>query len=424
MSQTFEFGTDTVLDRFLKYVQVDTASKDDAEGYPSTKCQKDLGRMLVKELKALGLEDAAMDKWGYVTATLPSNLPPEEAEKVPVIGLIAHLDTYPQVSGEDVKPVLHENYDGGDLVLPGDPAQVIKAEENKELKDFVGDTIVTSDGTTLLGADDKAGIAEIMAAVEYMVKHPEYLHGTVKIGFTPDEEVGAGTRYFDVEKFGARYAYTLDGDYPGVVENETFCADGAVVKITGKDVHPGYAKGKMVNAVRAAAYFVQLFREGALPESTEKRQGYLHPHLIEGNVSEVKVHILLRDFEVEGLAEHREWLERAVDSVRGRFPGAVVDLEVKESYRNMVYKLQEHPHVLEYAVEAIERAGLKPIRKAIRGGTDGARLSFMGLPTPNLFAGGMNFHSKQEWVAVSALRKAVETVLHLMTIWREKSLGA
>ncbi|MBP7865119.1 MAG: peptidase T [Acidobacteria bacterium] len=424
MSQAFEFETATVLDRFLRYVQVHTTSRDDAESYPSTKCQKDLGKMLVKELKALGLEDAAMDRHGYVTATLPSNLPEEAAANVPVIGLIAHLDTYPMVSGEDVNPVLHENYDGSDLVLPGDPAQVIRVDENKELQDFVGDTIVTSDGTTLLGADDKAGIAEIMAAVEYMVKNPDFKHGAIRIGFTPDEEVGAGTRYFDVEKFGARYAYTLDGDYPGVVENETFCADGAVVKITGKDVHPGYARGKMVNAVRAAAYFIQLFREAALPETTEKREGYLHPHVIEGNVSEVKVHILLRDFEVEGLADHREWLERACDSVRGRFPGAVVELEVKESYRNMVYKLQEHPQVLEYAVEAIERAGLKPIRKAIRGGTDGARLSFMGLPTPNLFAGGMNFHSKQEWVAVSALRKAVETILHLMAIWREKSLGA
>ncbi len=423
MNTTFDVTTSSVLDRFLKYVQVHTASQDDVECFPSTERQKDLAAILVRELQELGLSDAEMDQYGYVMATLPSNLPEEQGAKVPTIGLIAHLDTYPQVSGENVLPVVHKNYQGQDLVLPGDPGQTILVEKNPELKDFIGSDIVTSDGTTLLGADDKAGIAEIMSAVEYMVKHPEFLHGQVRIGFTPDEEVGCGTKYFDVAKFGAAFAYTLDGDYPGVVENETFCADSAVVRLCGRDVHPGYAKGKMINAVRAASFFVGLFQEDALPETTEERQSYLHPFQIDGNVSEAKISILLRTFEAETLKEQAKWLENALVEVKRRFPGLEAELTIKESYRNMIYKIQEHPEVMDHAVEAIRRAGLKPMHKAIRGGTDGARLSFMGLPTPNLFAGGMNFHSKQEWVSVYALEKAVQTVLHLLDVWREKSLA-
>ena len=421
MSDTFDLSQSTLVDRFLRYARVHTTSAEDSETFPSTVCQLDLARLLVDELKQLGLQDAEVDGYGYVMATLPSNLPPEEAARVPVIGLLAHLDTYHGVTGENVNPVIHRNYQGGDLALPGDPDQVLKVSDNPELKDFVGDDIITSDGTTLLGADDKAGVAEILAAVEYMVQHPEYKHGPVRIGITPDEEVGNGTKYFDVAKFGADYAYTLDGGYPGEVENETFCADTAIVRITGRDVHPGYAKGKMTNAVRVASHFISLFREDALPETTEARQGYLHPYQLEGNVSAAKITILLRDFEVEGLERHRLWLEQAAELTRGRFPGAKVEMEIKESYRNMVYKLQEEPQVMGFALEAVQRAGIKPLLRAIRGGTDGARLSYMGLLTPNLFAGGMNFHSKQEWVAVGSLYKAVQTVLHLLRIWCERA---
>jgi tripeptide aminopeptidase len=421
MSQLFDLSQSSVVERFLRYVRIHTTSVEDVECFPSSERQKDLCRLLVEELRALGLADAAMDENGYVMATLPSNLPPEEAARIPVIGFLAHVDTYPAVSGENVQPQVHKNYDGGDIRYPGDPELVLRVAENPELAHFKGDDIITTDGTTLLGADDKAGIAEIMAALEYLVGHPEFKHGTIRVAFTPDEEVGNGTKFFDVEKFGARYAYTLDGDYPGVVEAETFCADTAVVIVHGKDVHPGYAKGKMINAVRVAADFVGRFREDTLPETTAERLGYLQPYQVEGNVSEAKIIILLRDFEVEGLQEKAEWLRAAIAETERRFPGARLELQIKESYRNMVYKLREHPQVMDHAVAAVRRAGLEPVIKAIRGGTDGARLSFMGLPTPNLFAGGMNFHSKQEWVAVGALRKAAETILHLVAIWREES---
>ncbi len=421
MSQQFDLSGNSVVERFLRYVRIHTTSVDNVECYPSSERQKDLCRLLVQELQALGLTDAAMDENGYVMATLPANVPPEEAARIPVIGFLAHVDTYPEVSGENVKPQVHKNYDGGDIRYPGDPELVLRVAENPELAHFQGDDLITSDGTTLLGADDKAGVAEIMGALEYMVAHPEFRHGTLRVAFTPDEEVGGGTKFFDVQKFGAKYAYTMDGDYPGTVESETFCADTAIVTVHGKDVHPGYAKGKMVNAARVAAWFITRFREDALPETTEGRQGYLHPYQVEGNVSKVRVTILLRDFEVKGLKKKAQWLRSAIRRTEKRFPGAKLELEVKESYRNMVYKLNEHPQVMEHAVAAVKRAGLEPILKAIRGGTDGARLSFMGLPTPNIFAGGMNFHSKQEWVAAGALRKAVETILHLVTIWREES---
>ncbi len=423
MSQSFDLGRSTVLERFLRYARVNTQSYENSDTYPSSAGQLELGRLLVKELRELGLQDAEMDDNGYVMATLPATVSAEEAGRIPVIGLLAHLDTYHEVSGENVNPIVHRDYKGGDITLPGDSQQVITVDDNPELLDFVGDDIITSDGTTLLGADDKAGIAEIMAAVEYMVGHPEFKHGTVKIGFTPDEEVGNGTQYFDVKKFGADYAYTLDGGYLGEVENETFCADTATVLIHGQDVHPGYAKDKMINAVRVACNFVGRFRTDALPETTADREGYLHPYNIQGNVSEAKVTILVRDFEVAGLQEKRRWLETWAEETRREFPGAGIEVEVAESYRNMVYKLNEEPRVMEVAIEAVKRAGVKPIQRAIRGGTDGARLSYMGLLTPNLFAGGMNFHSKQEWLPLGAMRKGVETALHLVDIWRERGLS-
>lgn len=422
MSHTFDVPATRVVDRFLRYVRIDTTSAEDSPQFPSTPVQFDLARLLARELQELGLTDAAVDEHGYVFATLPSNLPPRTAKKIPVIAFIAHVDTYFGVSGKDVKPVVHRAYGGGDIPLPGDPAQTIRADENPELADFVGDDIITSDGTTLLGADDKAGVAEIMAAVEYLVQHPDIPRGTIKIAFTPDEEVGNGTKHFDVAKFGAAFAYTIDGGYPGEVENETFCADTAIIQFTGRDVHPGYAKGKMVNAVRAAAYFAGLYSEESLPETTADRQGYIHPYQIEGNVSAAKLTTLIRDFSVGGLEQFRDILNSYAAITQERFPGVGVNIEIKESYRNMIYKLQAEPRVMDYAIEAVRRVGLTPILKAIRGGTDGSRLSYMGLLTPNLFAGGMNFHSKQEWVAAGAMVKAVETILHLVQIWRERSL--
>jgi len=422
MNKSFDFADSAVVERFLRYVRMDTQSDENSESYPSTPGQLDLGRILVDELKTIGLQDVEMDKHGYVTATLPANTTSDEASKIPVIAFIAHMDTYHEVSGKNVRPIIHQNYDGTDIRLHADSGETIRVDDNPELRDFMGDDIITADGTTLLGADDKAGIAEIMAAMEYLVQHPEIKHGHIRVAFTPDEEIGNGTKYFDVEKFGAQYAYTMDGGYPGEVENETFCADTATVVVKGKDVHPGYAKNKMINAVRAASYFIGLFQENALPETTEDREGYLHPYNIEGNVSEARITILLRDFQVEGLIEKKRWLEEWIETTGKQFPGVELELEITESYRNMIYKLQEDDRVMEYAIEAVKQAGLKPIQRAIRGGTDGARLSFMGLLTPNLFAGGMNFHSKQEWVAVGSMKKAVETILHLVQIWRERSL--
>jgi tripeptide aminopeptidase len=362
-----------------------------------------------------------MDEHGYVFATLPANVPPDEAARIPVIGFLAHVDTYPEVSGENVKPQVHRNYDGRDLVLPGDPSQVLRVAENPELADFKGDDIITSDGTTLLGADDKAGVAEIMAALEYMVHHPEFRHGTLRIAFTPDEEVGTGTKYFDVERFGARYAYTLDGDYPGVVEGETFCADTAIVTVTGIDVHPGYAKNKMVNAVRVASALLMALPQHRTPETTEGREGFLHPVSITGNTSEAKAQLIVRSFTEEGLAELEDVLRDAAAFMEKRYPRAKVAVDIKPSYRNMKYQLDAEPRVVDYADEAVRRAGLTPVRMPVRGGTDGSRLSFMGLLTPNLFNGSMNFHGKREWVPLEWMEKSVETVLHLMDVWVERS---
>jgi len=412
-----------LLARFLRYVQVDTQSSEDSESLPSTEKQKDLGRMLVEELRELGCADARMDEWGYVYASLPERLPEGHPAvgKVPAVGLIAHLDTYFGTPGGGVKPQVIERYDGGDIVLPGDPSQVIRAADNPNLARCVGHTIVTSDGTTLLGADDKAGIAEIVTAIAWLGRHPEVPHGPIRIAFTPDEEVGRGTERFDVEAFGARCAYTLDGSDLGEIEDETFCADTCVVTVEGYDVHPGYARGKLVNAVRAAAAIVERLPEGFLPETTEGRQPYLHPYTISGDVSRVEMKLLARAFTVEELEEREAALREAIAEVERAFPGAKVRLEVQESYRNMKYRLEEDPRVVEFALEAARRAGVEPVRHAIRGGTDGARLSFMGVLTPNIWAGGQNFHSVREWVSLEWMAKAVEATLHLLQIWVERS---
>ncbi len=412
-----------LLQRFLRYVKVDTQSDENASAFPSTEKQKDLARVLLAELVELGLVDARMDEWGYVYATLPANIPPDHPayQRVPAIGLIAHMDTYFGTPGTAVKPQVVENYQGGDILLPGNPSQVIREAENPNLARCLGHTIVTSDGTTLLGADDKAGVAEIMTALSWMQKHPEFLHGPVRVAFTPDEEIGRGTEHFDVAGFGARYAYTVDGSDLGEIEDETFCADSATVVIEGRDVHPGYAKGKMVNAVRVAAAMISRLSENFLPETTEGRQPYLHPYDVRGDVSRVEIKFLVRAFTEEELQQQEGTLQRIVSQVQNQFPQARIHVSVKQSYRNMAYAIRQDPVVLEVALEAVRRMGLEPVRKAIRGGTDGARLSFMGLLTPNIWAGGQNFHSLQEWVSLEWMAKACECLLHILHLWVQRA---
>ncbi len=412
-----------LLERFLRYVKIDTQSDEESESCPSTEKQKDLGRLLVSELEELGCERVRMDECGYVYAFLPERLPEGHpaSGKVPAVGLIAHMDTYFGTPGGGVEPQVIERYDGAPITLPGDPSQVLDPAQNPNLERCVGQTIVTTDGTTLLGADDKAGIAEIMTVLAWLKEHPEVPHGPISIAFTPDEEIGRGADHFDVEGFGARYAYTLDGSDLGEIEDETFCADSVNVTIEGYDVHPGYAKDKLVNAVRVAAAIVDNLPERFLPETTEGKEPYLHPYTISGDVSKVEMKLLARAFTVEELHRREDALRAVVAAVEERFPGARISVEVQESYRNMAYKIAEDPKVLEYALEAVRRAGLEPHRHAIRGGTDGSRLSFMGILTPNIFAGGQNFHSVREWVCLEWMAKAVETTLHLLQIWVERS---
>ena len=410
---------ETLLDRFLRYVSIDTQSDDNAECFPTTEKQKDLARVLVKELVALGCTDAAMDNWGYVTATVPSNLPPGHAT-VPTIGLIAHMDTYPGTSGKDVKPQVVKDYIGGDVPLPGS-GDCIPVAKNPNLLRCVGHTIVTSDGTTLLGADDKAGVAEILTVVAWLKEHPEFLHGKIRIGFTPDEEVGRGTEHFEVAAFAADYAYTLDGSGLGEIEDETFCADSATVTVIGHDVHPGYAKDVMINAVRVASHIVGELPQDRLPETTEGREPYLHPIGISGDVGRAEIKFLVRAFTEEELHGREDALRAVAKEANEKFPGAKIDVTIKESYRNMYYPISKDPKVLDYAVEAVTRQGIEPSRKPIRGGTDGARLSFMGLLTPNIFAGSQSYHSTHEWVSLEWMSSAVEVSLQILNVWVEKS---
>lgn len=403
-----------VVDRFLRYVKQDTQSAEDSKTYPSTEKQKEFGKDLVEELKELGLGDASIDQHGYVTATLTSNV----ARTVPIIGLIAHMDTSPDVSGKDVKPHIHKNYSGGDIVLHGDKTQVIRLSDNPELGKKIGNEIVTSDGTTLLGADDKAGIAEIVEAVHCLVKHSEIEHGTIKLAFTPDEEVGEGVKYFDVKKFGVQYAYTLDGETLGEVENETFCADSVRVTFHGVPFHPGYAIGKLVNSIKIASTFVdKLPKDRGSPETTDKMEGYVHPNSIQGEVESTTVKFIIRDFEIEGLKKKEESLNALAEETVRNYPRSSFTFEVKDSYRNMRHVLDKFPEVVEKAMTAVRLAGLEPKLHSIRGGTDGAKLSYMGLPTPNLATGGHNFHSKLEWISVQDMKKAVEVILNLARIW-------
>ncbi|TFV75217.1 peptidase T [Bradyrhizobium frederickii] len=408
----------TVTERFLRYVTIDTQSDPESPRSPSTEKQKDLGRVLAAELKAMGVADAHLDDYGYVYGTIPANTD----KKVPVICFCSHMDTSPDVTGKDVKPQIWKNYRGGDLALPGDPSQVIRFNEHPALKNQIGNDIITTDGTTLLGADNKAGVAEIMDAAHFFINNPDVKHGTIKILFTPDEEIGRGVDNVDLKKLGADFGYTMDGESAGCVEDETFSADGATITINGVSAHPGYAKGKMEHAIKIAAAIVErLPREGCSPETTSGKQGFLHPIGIEGALEQATLSFIVRDFSEEGLKEKEDLLESIVKDVMKDYPRSTYKFEVKEQYRNMKQVIDRHPHVLEYAIEAIRRAGLRPMRTAIRGGTDGSRLSFMGLPCPNIFAGEHAFHSRLEWVSRQDMEKAVQTIVHLAMIWEEKA---
>jgi tripeptide aminopeptidase len=409
----------SALNRFLKYVTYDTRSDEQSSTFPSTAGQLVLLDELVIELKALGLEDAAMDQYGYVMATVP---PTAGLEHAPVIGFIAHVDTSPEMPGHNVRPIVHRQYDGRDLVLPDDESAVLRASDNPALAAQIGNTIVTASGLTLLGSDDKAGVAEIVAAVEYLLAHPDVAHGPIRIAFTPDEEIGRGANHFDVERFGATCAYTLDGGSRGELEFESFSADAVTVKFKGFNTHPGYAKGRMVNAIRMASDFVtRLPRDTMSPETTEGYEGYLHPYQVQASVDCTTVKVLVRDFVTSKLKDKEMYVQQlAQDVVRGH-PGSSVEFAIDESYRNMREVLERHPQVVEYARQAIRLSGMEPIEKPIRGGTDGSRLSFMGLPTPNLFAGEHNFHSRLEWVSAEDMDKAVEVIVKLCGIWSRQN---
>ncbi len=410
--------THTVTERFLRYVTIDTQSDPESPASPSTEKQKDLGRVLAAELKAMGVADAHLDDYGYVYGTIPANT----TKKVPVICFCSHMDTSPDCSGKDVKPQVVKDYRGGDITLPGDTSQVIRFAEHPALKNQIGNDIVTTDGTTLLGADNKAGVAEIMDAAHFFINNPDMKHGTIKILFTPDEEIGRGVDNVDIKKLGADFGYTMDGESAGSVEDETFSADGATITINGVSAHPGYAKGKMEHAIKIAAAIVErLPREGCSPETTSGKQGFLHPIGIDGALEQATLSFIVRDFTEEGLKEKEVLLEGIVKDVMKDYPRSTYKFEVREQYRNMKQVIDRHPHILEYAIEAIRRTGLRPMRTAIRGGTDGSRLSFMGLPCPNIFAGEHAFHSRLEWVSRQDMEKAVQTIVHLAMIWEEKA---
>ena len=408
----------TAADRFIRYVQIDTQSDPTSPSQPSTEKQKDLSRVLVKDLHEIGIKDAELDEHGYVYATIPAT----SDKNVPVLCFCSHVDTAPDCSGKDVKPILHMQWNGQDIVLPDDPTVVISTKNHPYLKERIGDDLITASGTTLLGADDKAGVAIIMDLATYLVQHPEIKHGKIRILFTPDEEVGRGVAAVDMKKLGADYGYTLDGGERGHLEGESFSADAAIVTFNGISAHPGYAKGKMVSAIKAASAFVaSLPKHEWCPETTEGMQGFVHPTSIEGSLEKATVQFIVRDFETPQLAHHEQRLRELVDATVKQFPGITTTFVVKEQYRNMKEVLDGLPFVMDNAQEAYKRAGMTAERISIRGGTDGSRLSFMGLPCPNLFTGEMGIHSKQEYVSVQDMEKAVETLVHLAAIWEEKS---
>lgn len=409
--------TDTVLDRFLRYVVIDTQSDAQSPTQPSTEKQKDLGRLLVKELLAIGVSDAHLDEHGYVYATIPSNVD----KPVPVICFCSHMDTAPDFTGTNVKPQIVQNYRGGDIGLSGDTSQVIRESEHPELANQIGNDIVTTDGTTLLGADDKAGLAEIMSAAQFLINNPGVKHGTIKLLFTTDEEIGRGVDKVDRRTLGAEFAYTIDGETAGHIEDETFSADAVDITIQGVAIHPGFAKDRMENAIKIAAAIVDRLPKDAAPETTDGRQGFLHPTSITGSMEKASISLIIRDFAEEGLATKETMLEEIVKAVMAGYPGSTYRFEVRQQYRNMKAILDRHPQIVENAVEAIRRAGMEPFRGSIRGGTDGSRLSYMGLPSANIFAGGHAFHSPLEWVSRQDMEKAVRTLVELATVWQERA---
>jgi tripeptide aminopeptidase len=407
-----------VSERFLRYVTIDTQSDPASPTCPSTEKQKDLGRLLARELQTIGLSDAHLDEHGYVYATIPANT----EKQVPVICFCSHMDTSPDCTGKNVRPQIVRNYRGGDITLPADPSQIIRVADHPALADQIGNDIITTDGTTLLGADNKAGIAEIMDAAQFLIHHPQVRHGAIKILFTPDEEIGRGVDKVDLNKLGADFAYTIDGETAGHIEDETFSADGVTIFIEGVSTHPGFAKGKMEHAIKIAAAIIErLPKNTCSPETTEGREGFLHPIGIAGALEETTLSFIVRDFTDAGLKEKEALLEKIVKDVMRDYPRSGYRLEIKQQYRNMKQVIDRHPEIVDNAMEAIRRAGLDPVKTSIRGGTDGSRLSFMGLPCPNIFAGEHAFHSRLEWVSVQDMEKAVQTIVHLAMIWEERA---
>ncbi|MUO80929.1 peptidase T [Agrobacterium vitis] len=408
---------DTILDRFLRYVVIDTQSDPESTSQPSTEKQKDLGHVLVSELLAMGLSDAHLDEHGNVYATIPANVD----KPVPVICFCSHMDTAPDFTGTNVKPQLLKNYQGGDIVLSGDANQIIRVSDNPQLTTQIGHDIVTTDGTTLLGADDKAGIAEIMAAAQFLIDNPHIRHGAIKILFTTDEEIGRGADKVDLKKLGAAFGYTMDGSTIGEIENETFSADGVDITITGVAIHPGTAKGRMENAIKIASAIIARLPKDQTPETTEGRQGFIHPTDISGSMDEAHLKFIIRDFVDEGLAQKEARLEEITRDVMRDYPGSTYRFEVKQQYRNMKVVLDQVPMVMDNLEEAVRRVGLTPVLHSIRGGTDGSRLSFMGLPCPNIYTGGHAYHSPLEWISVQDMEVAVKTIVELTKVWEERA---
>ena len=410
--------SDTVTDRFLRYTAIDTQSDPSSETCPSTEKQKNLGRLLVSELLEMGLSDAHLDDFGYVYASIPGNT----EKQVPVICFCSHMDTSPDCSGENVKAIVHQNYQGQDIILPDDSTQIISMNDHPDLKNQIGNDLITASGLTLLGADNKAGIAEIMDAAQFLINHPEIKHGTIKILLTPDEEIGRGVDHVDIKKLGADFAYTIDGESAGSIENETFSANGVKVIIHGISAHPGFAKNKMESAIKIASAIISLLPKATLaPESSSDLEGFIHPVSISGSVEVAEIEFIIRDFNTESLKSHELVLEQTIQQVIKAYPNSSYEFSVEEQYRNMKSVLDRYPKLTQLGIEAIERTGLKAKLQRIRGGTDGSRLSFMGLPCPNIFAGEHAFHSKQEWVSIQDMQKAVQTLVNLAIIWEEKS---
>jgi tripeptide aminopeptidase len=408
----------TAAQRFMNYVQIDTQSDPQSNSTPSTEKQKNLSRLLVEELKQIGISDAHLDEWGYVYATIPSNTD----EPVPVLCFCSHVDTSPDAPGKDVKPIIHKNYQGQDLVLPDDPRQIISTKDHPYLKQKLGEDLITASGKTLLGADDKAGLAIIMDLANYLSQHPQLKHGVIKILFTPDEEIGRGVNKADLKKLGADFGYTLDGGERGAFTDETFSADGVTVTFNGISAHPGYAKNKLVNALKLAGTFLDLLpKDEFSPETTDDREGFVHPVRIEGIAEKVKVEFIIRDFQTARLKMHETRLEQFAKQAVGKYLGSSYEFEVKEQYRNMKEVLDNFPEITENVKEAMKKAGVKFERHSARGGTDGSRLSFMGLPCPDIFTGEMAFHSKHEWVSIQDMQKSVEVLVHLVSTWHEKA---